>query len=667
MDDASRDLLRYLTREPAPRPWLVCVTRRPQGGELRTASVDGHVQLALGPLDGDAAQRSRSRPPASSRSPTRRWRRSSSAPAATRSSCASSSRRRGRRRPRTRCRSRVETLITDADRHARARGPLPAALRVRARAALRARAAGRDPRRRARRRGRPRALGAAGRVRRLGRRRASCASCTTSSARPRTRGCRSGGAARSTPRRRGARARAGDAAAEPRLLSLHFLEAEDYERAWRYSVARRAPGAGESRQRRRGRAVRARARGRAKSSTLPGRGRRGRRGARRRLRARGALRDARRPRTSARAISSPTTDRAARLLRKEGVLRERLRQVPRGARWYGRRSRARRAEDGRSRRTRADLELAYAGVKYRQGQFDEARRVGESAPGIAEAGGDRVELAHAYYLAAHRAHRLRQARQLAPRRGAGDPRGGRRPRAAARACRTTSASRPTTTGAGTRRSSGTGGAARRAARAGDVVNVARAQNNEGEILSDQGHSTRRDALFEEALPRLAGGAVPGRRSRSPRPTSAALPLARARSTRRTRCSTRRSRSSRRSARRRSSLETRSAPGRVPRLRGPPPGGAGATPSRCSQTGPPDSARRSSGWRATPWSRPRAVRRAPSRTSSERSRRASAAHAQYELALTLRAIAETSGGGDDEEADAILDQLGVVKTVAVPLP
>ncbi|HXH89087.1 MAG TPA: tetratricopeptide repeat protein [Gaiellaceae bacterium] len=56
IDDVSRDLLHWLTREQAPRPWLVCVTRRPQGGDFAAAGVEGHVQLALEPIDARAAQ-----------------------------------------------------------------------------------------------------------------------------------------------------------------------------------------------------------------------------------------------------------------------------------------------------------------------------------------------------------------------------------------------------------------------------------------------------------------------------------------------------------------------------------------------------------------------------------------------------------------------------------
>jgi class 3 adenylate cyclase/tetratricopeptide (TPR) repeat protein len=56
MDDASRDLVLSLTRAEASRPCLFCVTRRPQGGSFADLDVDGHVQLVLGPIDARAAQ-----------------------------------------------------------------------------------------------------------------------------------------------------------------------------------------------------------------------------------------------------------------------------------------------------------------------------------------------------------------------------------------------------------------------------------------------------------------------------------------------------------------------------------------------------------------------------------------------------------------------------------
>jgi class 3 adenylate cyclase len=48
IDDASGFLLRHLAASSMPRPWLVCMTRRPEGEPF---AVDGHgTQLALGPL-----------------------------------------------------------------------------------------------------------------------------------------------------------------------------------------------------------------------------------------------------------------------------------------------------------------------------------------------------------------------------------------------------------------------------------------------------------------------------------------------------------------------------------------------------------------------------------------------------------------------------------------
>jgi class 3 adenylate cyclase/tetratricopeptide (TPR) repeat protein len=53
IDDASGFLLRFLAAAPEPRPWLVCVTRRPEGEPF---AVDGRdTQLALGPLPDEQA------------------------------------------------------------------------------------------------------------------------------------------------------------------------------------------------------------------------------------------------------------------------------------------------------------------------------------------------------------------------------------------------------------------------------------------------------------------------------------------------------------------------------------------------------------------------------------------------------------------------------------
>ena len=50
LDDASRGLLRHLVAKPAPRPWLVCVTRRPAGPSFVAEDGTNGTALALEPL-----------------------------------------------------------------------------------------------------------------------------------------------------------------------------------------------------------------------------------------------------------------------------------------------------------------------------------------------------------------------------------------------------------------------------------------------------------------------------------------------------------------------------------------------------------------------------------------------------------------------------------------
>jgi predicted ATPase/class 3 adenylate cyclase len=52
LDDASRYLLRHLAESATPRPWLVCVTRRPEGEPVLS---DPWARLELAPLDGAEA------------------------------------------------------------------------------------------------------------------------------------------------------------------------------------------------------------------------------------------------------------------------------------------------------------------------------------------------------------------------------------------------------------------------------------------------------------------------------------------------------------------------------------------------------------------------------------------------------------------------------------
>ena len=109
IDDASHGLLLHLVRSSAPRPWLLAITRRPQGLAVpRRAGERAPAARAFGAPPARRLRSSRSRRQARSRSPRSCSQWSRSARAGTRSSCASSSpppaptaeRRRFRRRSR---------------------------------------------------------------------------------------------------------------------------------------------------------------------------------------------------------------------------------------------------------------------------------------------------------------------------------------------------------------------------------------------------------------------------------------------------------------------------------------------------------------------------------------------------------------------------------------
>ena len=87
-----------------------------------------------------------------------------------------------------------------------------------------------------------------------------------------------------------------------------------------------------------------------------------------------------------------------RLLRKEGVVRERLGQYGQAIRWYARGLRYRDVADVHDIN---QLQLAYAGVRFRQGKYAECIRWCRTVVPNAEAVGDRTSLAHAYYLLDH--------------------------------------------------------------------------------------------------------------------------------------------------------------------------------------------------------------------------------------------------------------------------
>ncbi len=292
--------------------------------------------------------------------------------------------------------------------------------------------------------------------------------------------------------------RAGEDAADfAPLLSLHFLHAEHYERAWRYSAT-----AGQLAQRRSANVDAAelfqRALVAAEHLELP---------AAEVAQVAEALGDvcelaaryeeAGKAYLRARELTDDGLARS-RLMRKEGILRERLGSYPEALDWYGRGLEALDAtagDDGLA--SRVQLELGTAGIKYRQGRFGEGIEWSTRAAEHAELADDRAALGHAYHLlhlnrmslgekdeehARLALSLLEEAGDLVLQANVVNNLGIE----AYYAGRWDEASELY------RRSSELSG------RAGDVVNVARAQNNEGEIVSDQGKLEEAEALFLEA-------------------------------------------------------------------------------------------------------------------------------------------------------------------------
>lgn len=189
------------------------------------------------------------------------------------------------------------------------------------------------------------------------------------------------------------------------LLSLHFLEGGEPEQAWRYSVV-----AGRRAQRRwanvdaaefYARALRAAdelpeldplevaavAESLGDVSELAAR-----------------YEEARVAYRHGRSLVTGDVAASTRLLRKEGVLYERLGQYDDALVWY--RSALDLIEESPEPggADRAELEIEYATVLFRQGRFEECRRWAEAASEHAEAAGARASLAHAYRVlnTAHR-------------------------------------------------------------------------------------------------------------------------------------------------------------------------------------------------------------------------------------------------------------------------
>lgn len=82
---------------------------------------------------------------------------------------------------------------------------------------------------------------------------------------------------------------------------------------------------------------------------------------------------------------------------KEGVIRERMGRYSQALRWYGRALRDRTT----GKRDHVKLALAYAGVRFRQGRYADCVRWARDALAGARAARDRAGEAHAYYLLDH--------------------------------------------------------------------------------------------------------------------------------------------------------------------------------------------------------------------------------------------------------------------------
>jgi class 3 adenylate cyclase/tetratricopeptide (TPR) repeat protein len=194
--------------------------------------------------------------------------------------------------------------------------------------------------------------------------------------------------------------RAGDAADEAAsLLSLHFFEAEVYDRAWHYSVL-----AGRRAQQTLANVVAAELfeRALAAAEQLSGLV------ADERAAVWESLGDvceifasyerARVAYGEALALAEGATPRA-QLLWKTGVVQERIGEYEHAIERYAEALIAVSGDDGDdAAAVRIELELAIAGVRQRQGRFDEAKSWAERAAEHAESAGARKSLAHAYYL-----------------------------------------------------------------------------------------------------------------------------------------------------------------------------------------------------------------------------------------------------------------------------
>ena len=202
----------------------------------------------------------------------------------------------------------------------------------------------------------------------------------------------------------------------------------------------------------------------------------------------------------ARRLAAADAATVARLHHKEGVLREREGKYGPALRWY---TRGLHVIEETAKpdllATRAQLELDYAGVRYRQGRFNDCLEWCDRAGNDARAAEDEAVLAHVWYLngiaqmgLGSREGRSSLEAALRVYQRIGDPAGESNVR--------------NNIGVdayydGNWREAVEEYTLSRAARerVGDVVGAATTANNIAEILSDQGHFQPAEELFREAL------------------------------------------------------------------------------------------------------------------------------------------------------------------------
>ncbi|MFL5955434.1 MAG: tetratricopeptide repeat protein [Gaiellaceae bacterium] len=501
MDDASRELVLHLTRSAELRPWLICVTRRPQGAALAQAGVEGHLHLPLAPVDVEAAQSlvnaASSDDPFAGEVIRAIVERAAGNPLYIRELVSAS---RGAQDVASLPDS-IETLIlarmdtlAPADRFLLRNASVVGAsfdLDLLAEVVATELTDARDlavwerlsefvvwdgP----------------GTIRFIHDLFRAVAYEGLSFRRRREVHARVGAALEE---------QAGEAAQEiADLLSLHYDRAQEYDKSWTYAViaGRRAQErsanveAVELYQRALDAAAHIGAQTQDVAQVAESLGDAAELAAR--------YEQAEEAYARARTLVPSDVITQTHLLRKEGVLRERLGRYPDALRRYRRALKvlATATESIERTRSQADLELAYSGVKYRQGHFDDAIEWAAKAAASASFGEDRSRVAHAYYLAhiaaVHSGRRdpqhrddalaiLEEVRDFARLTNLQNNCGieahldGRWDEAVEWYRR--------------------GGESAR--RVGDVVNEARAKNNEAEVLSDQGRLEEAHDLLEDAL------------------------------------------------------------------------------------------------------------------------------------------------------------------------